>query len=201
MLGPEYELVFTSVAHFGKEMIDAQPLEARELGCDPDYNAWTGKVNPVPDVETPFRTGAGHIHIGWTQGQNPKNEAHLQVCRHLIRNLDYVTMPTTLVDTDVTRRKLYGAAGAFRPKSYGVEYRTPSNFWLASDELMGWMYDLIVNGIRTLATDAQPEVKVDTVHRSYAAKCIRGTFLDNNYRYSKEYLLGVNEKFGGKYNV
>ena len=143
MVGDEYELVFTPTAHFGKELIDAQPPEAKELGCDPDYDAWTGEVNPIPNVDMPFRTGAGHIHIGWTKGQDPNNADHVKVCRHLIKNLDYITAPTMLIDKDTERRKLYGNIGAFRPKPYGVEYRTPSNFWLASEEYMGVMYDMV----------------------------------------------------------
>jgi len=43
---------------------------------------------------------------------------------------------SVLHDTDMRRRELYGAAGAYRPKKYGVEYRTMSNFWLRSPQLM-----------------------------------------------------------------
>jgi hypothetical protein len=39
-------------------------------------------------------------------------------------------------------RKLYGAAGRYRQPSYGVEYRTLSNFWLASPELVELVYDI-----------------------------------------------------------
>ena len=39
-------------------------------------------------------------------------------------------------DSDTNRMKLYGAAGACRVKPYGVEYRVPSNKWLADEQLM-----------------------------------------------------------------
>jgi hypothetical protein len=56
--------------------------------------------------------------------------------------LDYVIgLPSILIDTDSQRRKLYGKAGSMRHKDYGVEYRTVSNFWLGSQELMSWVYD------------------------------------------------------------
>jgi hypothetical protein len=39
------------------------------------------------------------------------------------------------------RRELYGKAGAFRPKPYGVEYRVLSNRWLNSEALIRWVYN------------------------------------------------------------
>ena len=130
IVGDEYELVITPTAHFGQEMIDAQPDEAKELGCEPDYNAWTGEQNPTPNVNTPFRTGAGHVHIGWTMGVDISLNQHKQICEHLCRTLDIYTLPFLRMEDDVLRRELYGKAGAYRPKEYGVEYRTPSNVWL-----------------------------------------------------------------------
>jgi hypothetical protein len=147
IIGDKYELVAIPTAHFGAEMIDAQPHEAKELGCDPDYNAWTGEENPTPDVDTPYRTGAGHVHIGWTNGQDIAGAEHKQICEHLIRNLDLHTTPFLRLEDDVLRRELYGKAGAYRPKSYGVEYRTPSNVWLTSEKNMRLMWRLVRQAI------------------------------------------------------
>jgi len=147
IVGDAYELRAIPTAHFGKEMIDAQPAEAKELGCDPDYNAWSGGVNPTPNVDTPYRTGAGHVHIGWTEGQDISLTQHKQVCEHLIRNLDLYTTPFLKLEDDVLRRELYGKAGAYRPKSYGVEYRTPSNVWLTSEKNMRLMWKLVRQAI------------------------------------------------------
>ena len=44
------------------------------------------------------------------------------------------------MDTDQKRRTLYGKAGAYREKSYGVEYRTLSSFWLKTDDFINWAY-------------------------------------------------------------
>jgi hypothetical protein len=112
------EIVATPVAHFTKKHMEEQPLEAKELGCNPDYNAWTGLVNPRPNgANVSFRTGAGHIHFGWTNNEDPMNKEHKEVCELLVRTLDNILAPAcALFDPGVKRRLLYGAAGAYRPK-------------------------------------------------------------------------------------
>lgn len=137
---PDCELDVSPVAHFGKELIDEQPLEARRLGCEPDLNAYTGQFNTSPDQDAPFRTAAGHVHVGWTEGKG-SGGAHKEMCTALARQLDlYLGLPSLLFDKDTERRELYGKAGAFRVKPYGMEYRTLSNKWVDSPELAGWVY-------------------------------------------------------------
>ena len=50
---------------------------------------------------------------------------------------------TVVWDTDDQRRQLYGKAGAFREQPHGVEYRTLSNFWIFSKDLISEVYDRI----------------------------------------------------------
>ena len=139
---PEYRLVAEPVAEFGAAYMATMPFEAVELGCDPDYNAWNrGLENKKPDGDVTFRTGAGHIHIGWTEDADPSHPDHAEVCQNLVKQLDFfLGLPSLVYDSSVQRRSMYGAAGAYRAKSYGVEYRVLSNKWLASPELMGWAY-------------------------------------------------------------
>lgn len=132
---PDVEYYDKPTAEFGFEYIDSQPHEAKILGCEPDFNAYTKDVNPRPDVNTPFRTAAGHIHIGWTNGVDRLHPEHFEACCTLTRMLDfYLGVPSLLWDEDDQRRSLYGAAGAFRPTHYGMEYRTLSNRWLRADK-------------------------------------------------------------------
>jgi hypothetical protein len=137
---PEYEVVADPVAHFEQDYIDAQPLEARALGCDADYNAWTdGKANPKPDMNMPMRTASGHTHFGWTEAAEGND--HLGMCCAFVKQLDYyLGLPSLLFDNDNQRREMYGKAGAFRPKEYGLEYRVLSNRWLADNDLIRWVY-------------------------------------------------------------
>lgn len=131
MIPEDLQFQVTPVAYFDEEYIKGQPKEATELGCEPDYNAYTCDVNPTPDASVNFRTASGHIHIGWTEGMDIRDPEHLEACRMLVKQLDAVLLPISLLwDKDHTRRKLYGMPGAFRPKPYGVEYRVLSNMWL-----------------------------------------------------------------------
>jgi hypothetical protein len=128
---PGYQMYDKPVAEFGFDYIDAQPNEAKVLGCEPDFNAYTAQANPRPDAATPFRTASGHLHIGWTKDVNPLDPGHFEACCTLAKMLDVkLGVPSLLWDTDQKRRLLYGKAGCFRPKSYGMEYRTLSNAWL-----------------------------------------------------------------------
>lgn len=150
---PGYELAAVPVATFDEEHMKAQPLEALELGCEPDFNAWEdGAVNPRPNGDVNFRTGAGHVHIGWGKDFDIHDPAHIEACCMVVKQLDYYLGLGSLVyDTDgAQRRVMYGAAGAFRPKSYGVEYRVLSNSWLKSEELMSWVFRMTKLGIERL---------------------------------------------------
>jgi hypothetical protein len=133
MIDDQLEFVFEPVAHFGKEYIDSQPKIAKELGCEPDYNAYTGLINPKPNADLGFRTASGHIHVGWTEQQDVTDSEHIEACHMLIKQLDiFLALPSVAWDLDEIRSTMYGKWGAYRPKHYGVEYRTLSNAWLTS---------------------------------------------------------------------
>lgn len=111
---------------FPSAYIDWIP-QAKVFGCEPDYNAWTLEQNPKPSAPDPYlRTAAAHIHIGW---DNPTSDDQIK----LIKMADiFVSLPYIETSPDRTRRQLYGKAGCFRPKDYGVEHRVLDNFWIFS---------------------------------------------------------------------
>jgi hypothetical protein len=151
MIDPGYEIVGHATATFEPAYFEALPRYAKELGCEPDYNAWSGDQNVRPKGDRPFRTGAGHIHIGWTQDQDPRDFNHFEKCREVARQMDYyLGIQSLLWDKDSSRRELYGKAGAFRPKPYGVEYRTLSNAWVNNELLMRWVYRAALKGATEL---------------------------------------------------
>lgn len=139
---PNYSVVSDPVAYFTEDYLKSQPEEATILGCDPDFNAWyDGMMNPSPDASLPLRTAAGHVHLGFTEGKHFMDIEHILNCSVIVRQLDfYLGLPSLLFDPDTTRRSLYGKAGAFRPKEYGLEYRVLSNKWLSSPNLIDWVF-------------------------------------------------------------
>lgn len=147
----EYEFSFTPVAEFGEQYIAEQPEEAKRLGCDPDFNAWTGAANPTPNPNGTFRTASGHIHLGWTENQDVNDPEHIEACQMMVKQLDMVLgMASVIWDPDNRRRELYGKAGAYRPKPYGVEYRTMSNVWVNVPWMRDWVWDAATTGFQQL---------------------------------------------------
>ena len=108
---------------------------AKVFGCEPDFNAWKGgSINPRPNAKNKsLRSAGGHIHVGFN-GENLDPNL-------VIKAMDlFIGVGMMKYDDDKDRRQLYGKAGACRYKSYGVEYRTPSNAWLQSDETIRYVW-------------------------------------------------------------
>jgi hypothetical protein len=117
------------------EVFDFSQLKHPSLlrsGCDPDFNIWVRKQNIAPDFRaTPLRSAAGHIHIGGDMDREK-----------MVKAMDlFAGIPSVLMDEDTLRKSLFGKAGCFRHKPYGVEYRTLSNFWLKDDKKILWAFD------------------------------------------------------------
>lgn len=113
---------------------------AQEFGCDPDVNAWTERFNKFAKLTgelARLRSAGGHIHVGI----DLPNEEKL----NLIRCLDaYIGTQLVILDPDSQRKLLYGKAGAMRFKPYGVEWRTPSNFWIHTKENREWIFNSVM---------------------------------------------------------
>lgn len=130
--------------------------QAKTVGCDVDYCVWDQAMNEKPDLsgenET-LRSGGGHVHISFkipdVKGiEYPK---HLPYAEAVVMAFDiWVSLGFVLIDQDKERRKLYGKAGAFRPKPYGVECRTLSNLWSSNPLYTEWVYDQVENMFRYL---------------------------------------------------
>jgi len=131
--GKGLNMAIVASAHFANEEL-LHPL-AVLAGCDPDFCAWNGEANESADLLlTNLRVAGAHIHVGY---ENPSEEVSLAI----VKAMDlFLGVPSILMDTDTERKQLYGKSGCFRFKPYGVEYRTLSNFWLKSPELIKWVF-------------------------------------------------------------
>ena len=108
--------------------------QAKQFGCDPDYNIYTLKQNVVD-----------------TKLLHAEN----------IRTDFFIGLPLTIVERESQRKSFYGKAGSFREKEYGIEYRTPSNIWLSSDESMSWIF----RQIKTMMSEVMYALPDDSVPR------------------------------------
>lgn len=121
-------------AHFAPHFLATE--HAQKLGCEPDINVYTGELNEAPFPHPTLRTAGGHIHVATSFSEEDNMK--------LIKAMDlFLGVPSILLDSDVERRQMYGKAGAFRFKPYGVEYRTLSNFWTTSRARVEWAFNQV----------------------------------------------------------
>lgn len=130
---PGYEFSKESAVSFPQE--ELMTPEAQMFGCEPDFDAWRECVNEKPCADDKnLRSAGGHIHVG--------SDLAINNPVAVIRAMDlFLGVPSTQLDAGTLRRELYGKAGCFRAKSYGVEYRTLSNFWIFDDSLIQWAFE------------------------------------------------------------
>lgn len=127
--------------------------QAKEFGCMPDYNVYKKSTNPSPKKNTKLRSCGGHIHIGFKDPDQKSSE-------DVVLAMDAVLgLKSLFIDTDDRRREMYGKAGSFRFKSFGVEYRTLSNFWIATDELIKWAFDNTIKAIELVNSGGIEQIK------------------------------------------
>ncbi len=141
------------------EMSQLESDAAKAFGCEPDMNAWTGKINPPPNskIDPSLRSGGGHVVVGY---KKPNHECN----RQLIKYMDALLgVPSVLLDRDAKRRVLYGKAGAYRNKAYGVEYRTLSSFWIEKSNLTGWVFDQTMEAIKCVNANNDELLEHDTM--------------------------------------
>lgn len=157
-----------------------QHPEARHVGCSPDSCAYEMDLkDPPKDIieNTPFRSCGGHIHLGNPVLTSDGHEPWLAV---YLLDL-FLAVPSLWIDQDPTagpRRTLYGQAGRYRTKDYGIEYRSLGNFWLRTPKLVGWVYDVCAFVIETIVSGEadkiwsfDPEIYFESDTKSDAWTC------------------------------
>lgn len=145
------------------------PRSALTLGCSADYNGWTMDEMNKPNSQAKMRTAGGHVHIGGFFADDPFEIEHYVKSARLSRILDYTLgVYSILWDSDDKRRSLYGQAGAFRPKRYGMEYRTLSNKWIFNKNVVQFVYDSVVEALQLSQDESfEPDDKViDIINNS-----------------------------------
>lgn len=157
MLPPDHKLIFRpSVKFLAKDLTSKQ---AMLFGCDPDFDAYTGGTmrKPLDATGLLHRGAGGHIHLGGNF-QCPDFVAAL------FADL-FLGVFCGLRDTTSERAKFYGQPGIYRPKPYGIEYRTPSCEWAKDPETRRWVSNNAVRLTQWL-TKTDP-VQLQKVFRNF----------------------------------
>lgn len=151
MLPEGMDFLTSSTVEFDDIFVKNVPGKALRLGCEPDYNAYTIRQNKKPDSSAFIRTAGGHIHVGGIDTSAPFSDGHMTTSARLARLLDEkIGVYSLLWDKDDKRRSLYGQAGSFRPKYYGMEYRSLSNAWLFNKNIIQFIYDGLVEALELM---------------------------------------------------
>lgn len=115
-----YRLQFYPSVMFDSKQLRSK--QAKEIGCSPDFDAYEAGAARTKFPTLGLSRGAGgHIHLGG-DFQCPDWVAAL------FADLFLGIGAHVGVDTS-QRKKWYGQPGIFRPKPYGIEYRTPTCEW------------------------------------------------------------------------
>lgn len=140
---PEFSLSTQASHTFNED--ECEHPDAKEFGCNPELDVYLQDQVQPPESGHTFRSAGGHIHLG-NNNFNAKRKQDrtgfllsFEDKEQAIKLMDiFVGLSLVVVDNDPSsgaRKKLYGKAGRFRVTPYGVEYRTPSPYWLTSPKL------------------------------------------------------------------
>lgn len=155
ILPPSLEIkIATSTFMPSEELLHPKAIE---FGCTPDFNAWIdGEMNDKPlTPDDGLRTSGGHAHIGFepTEFAAELGISKGELAMQIVKFSDlYLGVPSIIMDRDLYRRRLYGKAGCFRMKEYGVEYRTLSSFWLKDVDHIDWAYSQVMRAVESVST-------------------------------------------------
>jgi hypothetical protein len=161
-----------SLVDITRQELNSLSENCQVFGCDPSTNIYSEgadktskiKVDPKKYLK---RSAGGHIHLGNSFEQYVDNkfadsadsglrEYHkiaLRIKQALKKSPDIMVAVLDIVvgntcvlldraEGNKERRANYGRAGEYRMKPYGIEYRSLSNFWLRSYQLMSFVTGL-----------------------------------------------------------
>lgn len=157
--------------------------QAQTFGCDPDFNAWTGKMNESPKVKSNMRTAGFHIHIGYENSTMEKN-------MEIIKFMDMIFGINTIrKNTQQMRMFMYGKMGAFRHKPYGVEYRFLDSGYLKRFIDNYNTHQPFFTAIQNIVTLVSEGKTVEKVFTEESIKKITDCILFNDVKYAKEVMF------------
>lgn len=151
---PNHAIRRGSVIEVERKTLENLKREYVEFGCRPSLNAYgTRSQLDMAATDIPYRFAGGHLHYGLTGVSLASARfSYEEAIKQYVRAMDVlVGIPSVSMaenwDAPHVRRRWYGLAGEYRLPTYGFEYRTLSNFWLAHPALAYLVWDLARIGI------------------------------------------------------
>lgn len=138
------ELLINSSVHFDPKELEHP--QAQHIGCEPDFCVWDRTINEFDQTKKELlktlRSSGGHVHVSYSENGKKNKDLSMEGKEFLVMSMDvFLGLPSVWLDDDKERHLLYGKAGAFRPKDYGIEYRVLSNFWVKNDALRQFVFN------------------------------------------------------------
>lgn len=122
----QYAISKYSHATFDEATLKEFP-EAMQIGCSPDLFAYGLRIAPSIEKFKTTRFAGGHVHLGidpWPEGLEKDV---------VVKFLDLLFVcPVIHRFVDAHRYPFYGHPGLYRETNYGVEHRSPDNWWCNS---------------------------------------------------------------------
>ena len=145
----ENQLSYSTQAAAVYENIFMRHSAVQKFGCEPTWNAWKNEQNPTPTSTDALRSVGGHIHVSYDNNNDEMSVELVRLC-----DLIYISMVNFNKKLDfsdrneISRRNLYGKSGEMRIKSYGFEWRTPSNHWIFEIPKIEMMYRIVMEAFK-----------------------------------------------------
>ena len=149
------------------------------FGCDPDLDIYSGEYSPeIAADDVPERFGGGHIHM---QAPVKDNDLFENTYYYATRLMDILVGGASValiredndaVSDEIKRLRFYGMPGKIRLQNYaegvkGIEYRTPSNFWIKDKKTANFLLSLM-NSVFNLTQHPQDASQIleDTIYKN-----------------------------------
>lgn len=147
------KLSIQNVFELSKEVLDTAETHQVELGCKPSFNIYDDKGERVANPrKLMHRFAGGHMHFSLKDGRDVPDYGKSVHALDSVLGIWSVGAAASL-DNPI-RRKYYGLAGEYRKpiyrsdgwegqrRTFGIEYRTLSNFWLCHPAIYHLTWDI-----------------------------------------------------------
>jgi len=154
----ELSIDITPVKLFHKEQLVS--LQASESGCSPTFDIWSNsRIRAIDISESNNRYAAGDIHLSWPLPEDRKQR--VRQAKTIVKYMDVIVGMTEVARTAHNERVSagFGNPGIHRLTAYGVEYKTPSNFWLLSDARRKWIFNTSIQIINEVVDNTDHYAK------------------------------------------